>query len=168
MPAVGRGQIEAALRAYLQAARANEWHGAGAAEGNDLPTARAIAQLERVVRAEAARPALGSPTSSELLAALDSLTGDRRDRLAAASREPPSLYVITLAVAGLALIAAAAALTIRAQPRVALLIGGLTVVIGLSLALIFALGTPWRGPIVVSGHPIDVVIHDLTTGYFQR
>jgi hypothetical protein len=47
------------------------------------------------------------------------------------------------------------------------LIGGLNVVIGLSLALIFALGTPWRGPIVVSGDPIDAVIHDLASGYFR-
>jgi uncharacterized membrane protein len=76
--------------------------------------------------------------------------------------------VFTLVVAGLALIAGAAALTIQARPRVALLIGGLTAVVGLSLALIFALGTPWRGPIVVSGHPIDAVIHDLGSGYFRR
>jgi hypothetical protein len=75
--------------------------------------------------------------------------------------------VITLAISGAALIADAAALTIRTRRRVALLIGGLTIVIGLSLALLFALGTPWRGPIVVSGHPIDTVIHDLTTGYFR-
>ena len=34
------------------------------------------------------------------------------------------------------------------------------------MALLFALGTPWRGPITVSGHPIDAVIKDLTTGYF--
>lgn len=67
----------------------------------------------------------------------------------------------------MALIANAAALTIRTRRRVAVLIGGLTVVIGLSIALLFALGTPWRGPIVVSGHPIDAVIHDLVSGYFH-
>jgi hypothetical protein len=55
----------------------------------------------------------------------------------------------------------------RVGLRSALIIGGLTVVIGLSIALILALGTPWRGPIVVSGQPIDSVIRDLTTGYFH-
>jgi hypothetical protein len=40
-------------------------------------------------------------------------------------------------------------------------------VIGLSLALLFALGTPWRGPISVSGQPIDAVARDLNTGYFH-
>jgi len=52
-------------------------------------------------------------------------------------------------------------------PRHALLVGGLSVVIGLSLALLFALGTPWRGPITVSGQPIDTVIRDLNAGYFH-
>ena len=74
--------------------------------------------------------------------------------------------MITLVVGGVALIANASALTIRAPRRVALLVGGLAVVVGLSVALLFALGTPWRGPIVLSGHPVDAVIKDLTTGYF--
>jgi hypothetical protein len=154
--------IQTALRTYLLAARAN------AAEGEDRPTIRAVSRLERVVRAEATQPEIGTPASTELLSALDSLTTDRRSRVAAASREPPAFYVLTLAVSGLALIAGAAAITIRARPRAALLIGGLTVVVGLSLALILALANPWRGTSFVSGHPVDTVIHDLGTGYFRR
>ena len=61
----------------------------------------------------------------------------------------------------------AAALTLRGGRRPALLIGGLAAVIGLSLALLFTLGTPWRGPITVSGQPIDTVVRDLNTGYFH-
>ena len=167
MPSVRRAPIQAALGSYLRATRRYEWHGASAANGNDPATAQAIGKLERVVRAQAARTELGTPSSSELLGAVDALAADRRARLAAASREPPSLYVITLVVSGAALIANAAALTIRTRRRVALLIGGLTIVIGLSIALLFAMGTPWRGPIVVSGHPIDTVIRDLATGYFR-
>jgi len=168
MPGIHRAPIQAGLGTYLRVTRLHEWHGANAAEGEDQPTLGALARLERVVRAEAARPGLGTPTSSELLTALDSLTNDRRARLAAASRELPTFYVITLAVSGLALIAGAAALTIRARGRVALLMGGLTVVVGLSMALILVLGNPWRGTTFVSGHPVDVVLHDLGTGYFRR
>jgi hypothetical protein len=167
MAGVQREQIQTALAGYLRATRKYEWHGANAANGNDPATSHAIGQLEEVVRTQASRTRLGTPSSNELLSAVDALASDRRARLAAASREPPSLYVITLAISGAALIANAAALTIRTRRRVALLIGGLTIVIGLSLALLFALGTPWRGPIVVSGHPIDAVIHDLATGYFR-
>jgi len=33
--------------------------------------------------------------------------------------------------------------------------------------VLFALGTPWRGAITVSGQPIDNVARDLTAGYFH-
>ena len=72
-----------------------------------------------------------------------------------------------LLLTGAALIVNAAALTLRSGQRAALLVGGLAAVIGLSLALLFALGTPWRGPITVSGQPIDTVVRDLNTGYFH-
>jgi len=168
MPGVRTAPIQASLASYLQAVRGHEWHGVSAAEGNDAPTLRTLAHLERGVRTQAARSVVGTPTSSELLTAMDSLTIDRRDRLAAAAREPPGFYVITLAFSGFALIAGAAALTLRARRRVTLLIGGLTIVVGLSLALILALGNPWRGTTFVGGHPVDVVIRDLGTGYFRR
>jgi hypothetical protein len=166
-PRVDTASIQVALVDYLQAVRTHEWHGNSATTGDDPHTTAALANLERIVRAQAARPVLGTPASTELLAALDGLTSDRRDRLAAASRELPALYVITLAVTGAALIANASVLTIRAHRRAASVVGGLAVVVGLSMALLFALGTPWRGPITVSGHPIDAVIRDLTTGYFH-
>ena len=114
-----------------------------------------------------ARPALGTPASTELLAALDALTSDRRDRLAAASHQLPVLYVVVLVLTGAALIVNAAALTLRSGWRPALLTGAVSVVIGLSLALLFALGTPWRGAITVRGQPIDTVVRDLNLGYFH-
>jgi hypothetical protein len=154
-PGVDSAPIQSALLGYLQATRAHEWDGSSAASGDDPATARAIASLETAVRTQAARPTLGTPASTELLASLDALTSDRRARLAAASRQLPALIVNTTA------------LTLRSGRRAALLVGGLAAVIGLSLALLFALGTPWRGPITVSGQPIDAVVHDLNIGYFH-
>jgi hypothetical protein len=159
--------IHAALAKYLRATRAHEWRGAGTAERQDPSTARAISKLERIVRAEAARPALGTPTSSELLASLDALTTARRDRLAAASRELPVLFVITLVASGVALIVNAGALTFRSSVRTSLLVVGLAGVVALSLALLFALSAPWDGPLVVSGQPIDTVVRDLNVGFFR-
>jgi hypothetical protein len=166
-PGVDSAPIQSALLGYLRATRAYEWQGSNAAGGNDPATVRAIANLESAVRTQAGRPALGTPTSTELLAALDALTNDRRARLAAASHQLPVLYVVVLAVSGAALIVNAAALTLRSGRRAALLVGGLSAVIGLGLALLFALGTPWRGPITVSGQPIDNVVQDLNVGYFH-
>jgi hypothetical protein len=34
------------------------------------------------------------------------------------------------------------------------------------LALLFSLAAPWRGPLIVGGHPIDAVIDDLQAGLF--
>ena len=165
-PGVRSEPIHAALRDYLQATRATEWRGTPAAQG-DPGVAEAIATLEHVVRAEAARTELGTPTSTELLVSLDAVTSDRRQRIAAASRQIPVLYVVTLVVGGTALIANAGALGLRSSVRTSLLFVGLAVVVGLSLALLFSLGAPWRGPLVVSGHPIDAVVHDLQTDYFK-
>jgi hypothetical protein len=166
-PGVDSEPIQSALLGYLQAVRAHEWNGSTAATGDDPATTHAIASLENAVRTQAARPALGTPASTELLASLDALTSDRRTRLAAASRELPALFVAVLLLTGVALIVNAAALTLRSGRRAALLVGGLAAVIGLSLALLFALGTPWRGPITVGGQPIDAVVRDLNTGYFH-
>jgi hypothetical protein len=164
-PGVRSEPIHETLREYLQATRAREWRGAGAEDG-DPDVAEAIASLEQVVRSEAARSELGTPASTELLVSLDAVTGGRRERVAAASREIPVLYVVTLVVAGVALLAASGAVGVRSSARTALLAGGLAVVVGLCLALLISLAAPWRGPLVVSGHPLDVVVRDLQSGLF--
>ena len=166
-PGIDSEPIQSALLSYLQATRAHEWSGSNAANGDDPTTTHAIANLENAVRTQAARLTLGTPASTELLAALDALTSDRRARLAAASHQLPALYVAVLLLAGAALIVNTTALTLRSGRRAALLVGGLAAVIGLSLALLFALGTRWRGPITVSGQPIDAVVRDLSIGYFH-
>jgi hypothetical protein len=71
-------------------------------------------------------------------------------------------------VTGLALIVNSRVVGIRGGKHAALVTMSLTIVIALSVALLFALATPWRGAIEVSGHPIGSVITDLKTGYFHR
>jgi hypothetical protein len=164
-PGVRTEPIHTALRDYLRATRAHEWRGAPAAEG-DPRVADALARLEHGVRTEAARSELGTPASTELLASLDAITSDRRHRIAAASRQIPVLYVVTLVVGGAALIANAGALSSRDSTRTSVLVVGLAAVVGLSLALLFSLAGPWRGPLVVSGRPLDDVVDDLDSGYF--
>jgi hypothetical protein len=166
-PRVQSEPIHAALLDYLQTTRAKEWKSPAAASGDEPATARAIARLERSVRTEAARPEVGSTTGTELVASLDSVTSSRRARVAAASRDVPTLYVVTLAVSGLALIVNSGALVFRSSLRTSLLVVGVASVVGLSLALLFALSVPWSGPLIVSGHPLDAVIGDLKSGFFH-
>jgi len=166
-PGVRTSAIHTALLTYVRAVRAHEWHGDAAAAGNDPAVTDSIGALEHAVRAEAANPALGTPASTELLAALDGITTSRRARISGASRQIPVLYVTTLVVSGVALIANASALTIRASVRTSLLVTGLACVVGLSIALLFVLTAPWRGSLVVSGQPLDLVANDLQTGFFH-
>jgi len=166
-PGVHSEPIHAALLNYLQTTRAREWEGAAAASGDDPATGHAVARLERSVRAEAARPDLETPTSTELLVSLDGVTSARRARIAAAGRDVPGLYVITLVASGLALIVNAGALVFRSSRRTSLLIVGVASVVGLSLALLFSLSAPWRGPLIVSGHPLDTIIVELKSGFFH-
>jgi hypothetical protein len=46
------------------------------------------------------------------------------------------------------------------------LVLGLATVVGLSLALLFALTSPWDGSLIVSGRAIDTVVRDLQSGFF--
>src|SRR5436305_15330180 len=58
-PGVNPAPIQSALLGYLHATRAYEWHGDNASNGDDPATAHTLANLERAVRAQAGRPALG-------------------------------------------------------------------------------------------------------------
>jgi hypothetical protein len=165
-PGVDSASVQSALSAYLHATRTYEWQGDSATNGDNPATDRAHANLEHLVRVEASLPSVGAPASNELLSALDAVSIDRRARLAAAARNLPGLYVITLFVMGVALILDACLLAMRSRLRGAISVASLAIVVGLSMALLFALGGAWSGTIVVSGQPIDRVIHDLRTGYF--
>jgi hypothetical protein len=90
----------------------------------------------------------------------------RRARIAAADRQLPGLYVVTLIASGVALIANAGALAVRASARTTSLVAGLACVVGLCLALLFAVAAPWDGGLVATGEPIDAVVRDLRSGYF--
>ncbi len=166
-PGIASAPIQQALLHYLEATRTYEWHGNSAGNGDDPETANALATLERVVRTQAARLDIRPSSSTELLATLDALASERRLRLAAASHGLPDFYVLTVVVTGLALIVNTSVVGMRSGLRGALVAVSLAVVIGLSMALLFALATPWRGTIEVSGQPLDAVIRDLSTGYFH-
>jgi hypothetical protein len=167
-PGVHTAPIQSALRNYLVAIRTYEWRGNQAANGEDPATVNALATMERSVRSQAAHPAVGTATSMELLTNLDALTGQRRLRLASAGHAIPDFYAVLVVITGLALIVNTSVVTTRGGLRTALVTASLTVVVALSVALLFALASPWRGGIQVSAQPLDTVIRDLNTNYFQH
>jgi Protein of unknown function (DUF4239) len=158
-------RVHAALLTYLRATSANEWRSPD--QRGDTETLDALAELERRTRTSAAAPGTSSPQATELLASLDELTTARRQRLADAHHDLPALYVAVVALAGLALIANSSALALDDGRRVAHLPAGLVAVVGLAIALLFALSGPFSGGFVVSHYPIDQIIVDLRAGEFQ-
>jgi hypothetical protein len=164
-PGLDPAPSHAALLAYLEATRRQEWT-TGGRQGGALSLA-ALADLERVVRAAAASPGIGSAQSGDLLAALGAVSSGRRQRLASAHHELPGLYMLVVVLSGLALIANSSALALDAGRRAALLPAGLVVVVALALALLYAISEPFHGGFVVSGYPMDQVISDLRAGVFR-
>ena len=164
-PGFDRVPVQAALQTYLEATSSREWESPPV--GGHESALAALADLERAVRADAARTGVGSAQAGELLASLDALTSARRQRLANAHHGLPDFYVAVVALSGLALIANSSALALAAGRRVAYLPAGLVLVVGLALALLFAISGPFRGGFVVSRYPIDQVVADLHADVFR-
>jgi hypothetical protein len=164
-PGVDSDKVQAALLAYLQSTRDEEW--AGSDGVGDPATLEALSELERTVRAEAGGSELGSAQAGELLGAMDSMTSLRRERLATSAHEMPALYLIVVVASGLALVVNAAALAVDRRARVAWLTAGLVVVVALVVALLLAITSPFRGGFVADRTPIDDVI-DLGVSVFSQ
>jgi hypothetical protein len=158
--------LQAALLRYLRTTRADEWSSPG--DGGDTQTRSALAELERRTRASAAASDITTSHATELLNSLDGITLARRQRLAASHHDLPVFYIAVVAVAGLALISNATALALNDTRRLlTFLPAGLVAVVGLAMALLLAIGSPFSGAFVASGDPIDQVIADLQSGLFQ-
>ena len=164
-PGVDTAGLQAALLTYLQSTRATEWSNPD--QGGNKETLSALAALERRTRESAAASDISTPHATELLSSLDGVTLARRQRLAASHHDLPFFYLVVVAVAGLALIANSSALTLNDTRRLTYLPAGLVTVVGLAMALLLAIGSPFDGAFVASGEPIDQVIADLQSGLFQ-
>jgi hypothetical protein len=164
-PGIASEPVHAALVSYLETTRTEEWR--GESERGDPATLSALATLERRVRIDAATDGVGTPQASDLLGSLAAVTSARRQRLATASHGLPTLYVAVVAISGLALIVNSSAVALTGRRRVALLPLGLVGVVGLALALLFAISAPFLGGFVASGGPIDSVVSDIHDGVFH-
>ncbi len=166
-PGVEGAAIRDALSGHLEVTLDEEWEGPSTGQDGSVAGRAALQRLEQVVRDEAADARLPAPVVTELLGAVDAVAGARRERLAAAADGLPGLYLATLAISGLALVANAAALTVSARRRLVGLVAGLAVTVSLTMALLVALAAPFEGPMAVRPGPIQTVVDDLRAGLFQ-
>lgn len=143
-----------ALVDYLDVVAEREWPALVDGRGDELAETR-LEAFERSVRVAAAgAPALPGPVLTELLQAADSLATGRAERVQMARRElPPALFVLTF-ISGVVLNLDAIALTLQHETLLAIVIGGLVLVIALDMALVVAIGAPFRGSLRVDPQPI--------------
>lgn len=141
------------LAAYLDSVIGEEWpalaHGAPAPE-----TAQHLASFERDVRTTLATEQVSQVVAADLLGSADAVALTRADRLHAARQElPPPLFVLAF-LSGVVLNLNAIALALRLDGWVGIVIGGLVVVIALDLALVVAIGAPFRGSLRIDEWPL--------------
>jgi hypothetical protein len=166
-PGVDGSEIQTALGEFLAVAVSQEWNRSGEGQDGTEEGRAALQHLQQVVRRTALRGELPAPVVSELLGAVDAVAASRREHLAAAAHDLPAIYLVTVAISGLALVANAAALTIGSRRRLVGLIAGLALTVSLTLALLVGLSAPFDGPVAVDPAPIDAVAADLRAGLFE-
>ncbi len=165
-PGIDGPQVRGLLVSYLRSVLDVEWdtlrhEGAGA-----LPTAAALSQLERVVRADATAPDVATAVSADALAAAEGVAVARRDRLHLSGHGLPAPLFVLAFVSGVVLCLNAVAIAVSLDDWVTIIVGGLVVLIALDLALVVAISDPFRGPMRVMPTPIEAVLGDLEAGRF--
>ena len=165
-PSIDGPHARRRLVAYLHAVLDVEWatlrhdrHGAEEAAG-------ALWDLEGDVRADATRPEVAAPVTSDLLAAAEGVAVARRDRLTLSARGLPAPLFLLAFVSGVVLCLNAIAVAVSLDDWVTVVIGGLVVLIALDLALVVAMSDPFRGPMRVRPTPIRGVLTELEAGRF--
>ena len=165
-PGVDGEHLRQLLVRYLRAVIDDEWATLRHEDAGSAKTAAALSQLEAEVRAGATAPGVGIAVSADLLAAAEGVAVSRRDRLNLAGHGLPAPLFLLAFVSGVVLCLNAIAVAVSLDSWVAIIIGGLVVLIALDLALVLAISDPFRGSLRVVPTPIEAVLGELDTGRF--
>ena len=159
------GNIRQPLERFIEADTGPGWE---INTGEPVPArvAEAIRVLEGRVRTAATAPEAKTQVGSEALTALDDLMTARRERVIAQSTQMPTLFVIALFLAGLAVVANAAALTVG-RPYTWRLIVPVVAVVAVDIALVIAMWLPFSGTIQANDRPLTDVRQQLQQGFFE-
>jgi hypothetical protein len=163
MPALGSCF---AVLAALAVATTAEWSDVSSKPPSEGSAFEDLTTLERNVRLLGRDATLDSAERTELLDAIDRLSSSRRDRFSGSG--PVSAGVVALLLAtGIILVLNASGLSIAHPRRAAVAVIGLVVVVGMSIAMVIALGSPFAGAFIASPSPILDVQRDLAQNRFQ-
>ena len=100
------------------------------------------------------------------LSAAEGVAVSRRDRLNLSGHGLPAPLFILAFVSGVVLCLNAIAIAVNLNDWVAVIVGGLVILIALDLALVLAISDPFRGPMRVLPTPIERLLSELEGGRF--
>jgi hypothetical protein len=165
-PGIDGRHLRSLLLDYLRVVLQAEWETLQHARAGSRRAADALSRLERDVRAAATSPGTASAVTTDLLAAAEGVAVRRRDRLNLSGHGLPAPLFLLAFVSGVVLCLNAIAVAVTLDDWVAIIIGGLIVLIALDLALVIALSDPFRGPMRVLPTPLNGVLDELEDGHF--
>jgi hypothetical protein len=165
-PGIDGRRLRSLLVDYLRAVLRAEWETLRHEHAGSPRAADALSRLEQDVRADATAPGRATAVTADLLAAAEGVAVARSDRLNLSGHGLPAPLFLLAFVSGVVLCLNAIAVAAGPDDWVAVVIGGLIVLIALDLALIVSISDPFRGPMRVLPTPIDNVLQQLESGRF--
>lgn len=166
LPPADAELMQQALTAYLNDVRVGEWQALAQGSADRSPATGSLRQLERTASTLGDRPYLGDPDASALGSALEGITAARRQRVVIASQTLPIALFALSVIAGIALVANALLVALRAGPGYGFVALGIVLVVALDLAAILAISAPFRGPFQVDVAPVTELVNELQAGQY--
>ncbi|CAB4606123.1 unannotated protein [freshwater metagenome] len=161
-------KIQDALSADLSYTVTTGWTQLQSGDEVGLIETESYRNLQKTVRDSAYSPAVSTPASNELLAAVDELGATRRDLANAAGRTLPTLLLAVLALSGIILTINAVILVVESPGRSSFVVLSVVVLVSFDLALLLVLAAPFRGTLQASRAPVESVVHEIDSGFFTR
>lgn len=158
--------IQESIAAELRTTADRGWAALGDGRTGDAIASEEFRVLESAVRNGAYSQAVAAPAANELLASTDDMASARRELAANSERTLPILLFLALGVSGIALITNAVTLTIRSHARSTVVVASVILLVGVDLAVVLALASPFRGSFVVSSRPLTIVAQQIEDGWF--
>lgn len=165
-PGIDGERVRLLLTQYLHTVVEMEWGTLRHEFAGSDHAASALTHLEYDVRSAATAPGVGTAVAADLLSAAEGVAVSRRDRLNLAGHGLPAPLFLLAFVSGVVLCLNAIAVAVSLDDWVAIVIGGLVVLIALDLALVVAISDPFRGSLRVVPRPIEAVLRELEAGRF--
>lgn len=166
LPAADAEVLQDALTRYLSDVQVAEWQALGQGSAARSPASDSLRVLERDVSTIANRRYVSDAEASSIERAIEGVTAARRQRVVIASQTLPIALFALSVIAGIALVANALLVSLRAGPAYGLVALGIVLVVALDLAAILAISAPFRGAFQVDIAPIAELVDELRSGQY--